>query len=428
MLKIRHGILAVAFNHIIVLLGAGGTRAVSFLTSIVLARTLGAENFGQFSLFQAAMFICCQIPVAVDAIFIRYARAKDEPDQLRLCLASATRLKIFAALSLAAASFLIGYGADFFAASGRHPMGKLLCAGMICGCFLSFMQSIANVFRVREQYGKYSAVQAVYSCAVLGAILLLAYFFKSITVNSTIIAYLTFAAVFCVVSLAMVVKISGNPFKADREYNRLIFKLSKWSLLIVITYYVSCRADVLMLSSQLEMSKVGVYSAALQLTMAVSLLISAMGTVFLPRAVKAAETFDDLVLYFKEAIIPVCLVFSGIAVLYFIAPYIFGLLFTKEYAQSTSIFRILLVGYAFAAVYNPFSVLFYTFDRPQALFFLEAIKLAVLLALLKIFIPKFGVSGAAFSLSLSTGLYSVLGIVVICLIIRRKLLIKRKCK
>lgn len=422
----RHGILAVAINHIIVLFGAGGTRAVAFLTSIVLARTLGADNFGQFSLFQAAMLICCQIPVAVDAIFIRYAKAKDDPTQLRLCLASATRLKIFAALALAASSFLLGYGADFFAPSGNRLMGKLLCAGMICGCFLSFMQSIANVFRVREEYGKYSAVQAVYSCAVLGAILFLACFFKSLTVSSTIITYLVFACIFCVVSLAMVVKISGNPFKADREHNKLIFKLSKWSLLIVITYYISCRADVLLLSSYLEMSRVGVYSAALQLTMAVSLLISAMGTVFLPRAVKAAETFDNLVLYFKEAIIPVCLVFAGIAVLYFIAPYVFGILFTKEYAQSTSIFRILLVGYAFSAIYNPFSALFYTFDQPHLLFFLEVFKLAVLLVLLKIFITKFGVHGAAFSLSVSTGLYSVLGVIVICLIIRRKLLIKEK--
>lgn len=426
MLNIRHGILAVAINHIIVLFGAGGTRGVAFLTSIVLARTLGADNFGQFSLFQAAMFICCQIPVAVDAIFIRYAKAKDEPSQLRLCLAAATRLKIFAALTLAASSFLVGYGADFFAPGGNQLTGKLLCAGMICGCFLSFMQSIANVFRVREQYGKYSAVQAVYSCAVLGAILCLAYFFKNLNVFSTILTYLAFACIFCVISLAMVVKISGNPFKADREYNKLIFKLSKWSLLIVITYYISCRADILLLSSYLEMSSVGIYSAALQLTMAVSLLISAMGTVFLPRAVKAAETIDNLVLYFKEAIIPVCLVFSGIAVLYFIAPYVFGILFTKEYAQSTSIFRILLAGYAFSAIYNPFSALFYTFDKPHVLFFLELFKLASLLVLLKIFIPRLGASGAAFSLSVSTGLYSVLGILTICLIIRRKLLFKAK--
>lgn len=411
-------IINVAKAYLIVLLGTGGARAVAFLTSIILARKLGAESFGQFSLFQSAMFICWQMPQAFDTAFIRYAKSEDSQMHIKECLAAATRLKIYFALLMLLSAYPVMLAFEHFKADGGI-LGKLAAAGIICGSFLCFLGSIANLMRVKEQFGRFSIVQGIYNLTIFLIVVLLAYVLKTIDLKNSITIFLFVAFIYGALSLYLVYRISGNPFKAPAELNRLIFKISKWILPTVVAFYFFARIDILMLSSAISFTEVGIYSVAGQLVLVVTLIISAASTVFMPRsipAIRSREAFKD---YIKESIIPILLILLGISFLYAAAPWIFTILFTAEYSGATKILRILLLGYVAVALYTPLSFLFYAIDRPNLRFYLEGLKLVMAILLLYFIIPIYGARGAAWAMSITMAFNSVLSAGVLFLLLKK---------
>lgn len=416
---LKKNIIHVARAYLIVLLGTGGARALAFLTSIMLARSLGAESFGQFSLFQSAMFICWQIPQAFDTAFIRYAKSEDSLTHIKECLAAATRLKIFFALIMLLSAYPVMLGFDHFRPEGG--LGKLAASGIVCGSFLCFLGSIANLMRVKEQFGRFSVVQGIYNLTICILVFFLAYVLKVLELKSAIVIFMLVASAYGLGSLYLVRRISGNPFKAPAHLNKRLFAVSKWLLPTVVAFYFFSRIDILMLSSSVDFAAVGVYSAAGQLLLIITLVIGAASTVFMPRSIPAIKSHTALAEYFKESIIPILLILAAIVLLYITAPWIFALLFTAEYSGATEILRILLYGYATIALYTPASFLFYAIDRPDLRFYLEGLKLVMAMMFLYFIIPVYGAIGAAWAMCISMAFNSILSGVVLFLLLRKRL-------
>lgn len=416
----KKNIIHVARSYLIVLIGTGGARAIAFLTSIILARSLGPESFGQFSLFQSTMFICWQIPQAFDTAFIRYAKSEDSKEYIRQCLAAATRLKIcFSVLALVCAYpvALIIKNLN----SGDAKASLLVAAGIACGSLLCFLNSIANLMRVRESFGKFSIVQGLYNITVFLVIAFMAYVLQVLDIQNTLATIILIALVYGLGSLYIIIRVSGNPFKAPKELNRLLFSLAKWVLPTVVAFYFFARIDILMLSALIPFEKVGIYSAAGQLILVVSLVISAASTVFMPRSVNAVKSREALAAYVKEAIIPLLMIVGSILFLYIAAPLIFSILFTPEYASSAEILRILLIGYVFVGLYIPISFLFYSIDRPDLRFYLEGFKLVVAIILLYFIVPRYGTHGAAWAMSATMALNSIISTMVLFILLRKSI-------
>lgn len=408
-------LLKVAAAHMIVVLGTGGAKAIAFATSIILAHSLGADSFGQISLFTATMLITWQVPQAFDTAFIRYAKATDSKEDLHQSLRAATRLKfIFAFFSIAAA-FPIAFLVNHFSEEAAHN-GSLVSAGIICGSMLSFVSSLANIMRVREQFAKYSLVQGFYNLAILLAIVVLVYVIKAAYIQNVLRIYMVMAFIFGGGSIFIVCKFSGNPFKASPDAKKAIFNFGKWVFLVTVAFFLASRIDILTLPYFISYSDVGIYSAALQLILVISMLNSSMSTVFMPRSIKAVQSRESLIGYFKESAIPIGVVLGGIVFLYSIAPLCFRILFPPEYSPATDIFRILLIGQFFQTFYLPFSFLYYAIDRPDIRCILEYAKLGVMLALLLLFIPQRGMTGAAEAMSTAMAINCFLCIGVFVLI------------
>lgn len=416
----KKNILHVAKSYLIVVIGTGGARAIAFLTSIVLARSLGPGNFGQFSLFQSAMFICWQVPQAFDTAFIRFAKSEDSKEYINECLAAATRLKIFFSIIAIGLAYPIALFINSLG-STEAKSGFLITAGIVCGVLLSFMSSIANLMRVRESFIKFSIVQGLYNLTVFIFIAFMAYILRVINIQNTLTAVMFIACVYGLGSLCFIYKTSGNPFKAPPEMSRLLFSLVKWILPTVVAFYFFARIDILMLSAFLPFESVGIYSAAGQVILIVSLVIGAASTVFMPRSINAVKSREALVTYVKESIIPLCLIGGSILLLYISAPLIFSLLFTSAYAASVEILRILLVGYIFVGLYIPLSFLFYAIDRPDIRFCLEAGKLVTAIILLYFIIPYGGPKGAAWAMSAAMALNSIISSIVLVIFLKKNL-------
>lgn len=412
-------IIKVAYANFIVLLGTGGARALAFLTSIILARVLGAEGFGQFSLFQSAMFISWQIPQAFDTAFIRYAKAEDSNQHIKECLAVATRLKIIFAALMIVGAYPVGKIILYFNPDSPE-LGKLALQGIVCGAFLCFLNSVANLMRVKEQFGRYSILQGVYNLTVLCVVVIMGYLLKILTVELTIITLMCIAVFYGIGSLWFVIRVSGNPFKSYSIFSKKLFNLAKWVLLTVVAFYFFSRIDILMISFAITFEEVGIYSSAGQLILIVSLMIGAVSTVFMPRSVNAVKSKAALRSYIMESIIPLAIIGGGILFLYLSAPLFFSMIFTAEYKEGATILRILLLGYVFVAVYTPLSFLFYAMNRPDLRFYLEASKLVMAIALLYFIIPIYGLVGAAWSMSACMAINSIFSTIVLGMLLKRQ--------
>lgn len=411
-------VIKVALAHLTVIIGSGLSKAIAFATSIILARVLGTYNFGQISLFTVTMLITWQVPQAFDTAFIRYVKATDDKDDLYQYLRASTRLKcIFSFLTIIAAwpaAILV----DAFSTEVTSH-GYLVGVGMICGSMLSFVSSLANILRVREQFAKYSTVQGCYNLAIFIAVAFIAYVLKVANIQNVLLVYIIVAFLFGVSSIVIVIKFSGNPFKASAEAKNNIFHFGKWMFLVAVAFYLAFRIDVLTLPYFIPYNEVGIYSAALQLVLVIGMLNSSMSTVFMPRSIKAVQSHENMLGYFKEAIIPISIVLGAIAFLYIIAPFCFKLLFPPEYAPATEIFRILLIGQCFQALYLPFSFLYYAIDRTDIRCVLDYAKLAFMFGLLLLFIPKNGMIGAAQAMSLAMAINCFTGIALFFFLLKR---------
>ena len=84
-----------------------------------------------------------------------------------------------------------------------------------------------------------------------------------------------------------------------------------------------------------------------------------------------------------------------------LAPYIVIYLYGDQYVLSVKILRILLLGWAFGVIFIPFSFLFIALDDSKTRFYIELINFIIAFSLLTIFVPWYGVIGAAYAISIT---------------------------
>jgi len=111
------------------------------------------------------------------------------------------------------------------------------------------------------------------------------------------------------------------------------------------------------------------------------------------------QSKDTLKLYFKESLAAVCIVNIFILILIVFAPVIIQIIFGNEYSSASTVLRILLAGWLFWIIYQPFSYLFYTLEDSRTRFMLESMKLAMGIIFLIKLVPLYGITGAAISIA-----------------------------
>jgi O-antigen/teichoic acid export membrane protein len=382
--------------HVVV--GNGFARGLTLLNSMAVARVLGPEDFGKFSLFYVASVLAWQMPQGFDTTYVRFARGCSDrgakQEYLKASIAGKAAY-VLVALLIAVAGLAIR---DAVTASSES-YGSLLLSGIVSGCALSFNGSVTVVFQEREQFGRYSLMNNLTSGAFSLALLALWLWPGAFAISNILSAYIAVSIVIGTVSLAVVLAKTGgwSGFRRERFFEVVSF--GKWIFGVTILYYLFQRCDVLLLARLLPYGNVGVYSTAAQLAMLVSLLTGSVGAVFMPKAMEATKSRDGLRAYVRAAALPVAAVLFGILALMAFAGPLLTLAFGEQYAAAVPILRILLLGWVFSTIYIPFSYMFYGLDEPQLRFALEAVKLTLVLVALIFLIPWLGPTGAAWGVT-----------------------------
>ena len=187
-------------------------------------------------------------------------------------------------------------------------------------------------------------------------------------------------------------------------------------LVSTVIVMITLKVDVWLMGVYLDEAEIGIYNVALRFSLPLTLVIGALTTALWPRASAATSGIEIRRLLgrtFKASgLVALGGVFYAIG-----APMLAPFLFGKEYGNSVILAQIISMGYCVAILANPAGVVGYSMGMARIYWKVNLIQFIVVVVLLFLLLPKFGVLAAAWIFVLST----ILGSSIIGTILWRKL-------
>ena len=393
-----------------VVFGAGVGRGLSFFTTLLLARFLGAHGFGIFSVFFTIMMLVWQIPGVIDAIYVRYAKVgtnKDKTEYIRTAFLMKGALFILLQICAYPVAFLLAHYVF-----NKPEIIFYLVIAIISGAFLSLFTSLGSIFQAEGSFSAFAIVNAFFYVIVFFSILIILLFKFNITPVAAALVYSVSAFVAGILVMIYLYNLVKPLVPTHRPLLYDMIHFGKWLLGVGLVEIFLQRLDVLFLTRFTTYEQLGIYSVAVRMAMFATILTSSSTVIFMPRGCESLRSAKHLKSYFKESIIVTFGLTLPILALIIISPVVIKILFGLEYIHCLVSARILLLESIFVLLYTPFTFLFYATGNTRQIFYFMLARTTVAVVSLFLFVPKFGLAGAASSIALSSFLGLLLIIVM----------------
>lgn len=367
--------------------------ATQLATALILSRYLGAEGFGQYNyVFAFYMMFLAVSDLGVATVAVReIAQRREQASEVVSGLLS---LRVL----LAAGFMLVAWGAIWRLGVTPELRAALALFALILP--ITALQLPLMVFRVELTPGYPAAVGA--TSRVLGLLFVIGLAWVGAGVTAMIAAYLAAELLYLAGTLPYARRLVRFAWRVDFA---LWARALRAGLLIGLVNFFAAwinRLDFLMLERMTDLTQVGLYAAAYRVTNSVETLpLLVMGTVY-PLLARHKDDRARLRRIYQQSLL--YLVGLGLAVglgVTALAPVIVRLLFGHGYAGTTAALRVLVWSsvcvYAFLTSNN----LLLGAGRERRLLVLYAVGAALNLGLNLLWIPRFGIVGAALATTTS---------------------------
>ena len=273
---------------------------------------------------------------------------------------------------------------------------------------LVFIRSICGLFLGLQRYYAFNllvvAPLALYGILNVGSIL-----WSTISPSVVLSNYAVAMFVMMVVALFMILRTETIRFKASWSVGKQSFLTGLKSSASTILLFLLFRVDIFLINYFLGTEQAGLYSIAIIISELLQKFANTSGTVIFPKIAGSKDAREGRALSYRVLIF-VCVV--GIvfaALLYLVGGKLIVLLFKERFAMAVHPLHILLPGTVVMAMGKIilFSLWGQGFPRITVLLPLVSFILNIFLNLM--LIPRYGITGAAISTSVS---YVVFGVTI----------------
>ena len=365
---------------------------------------LGKNDFGVFTIYYLSLTISAIIPGSLDTTFIKFAKSKSE-DKVKYFSASIVMKSFYVIIVMFLGICILSFDSE--------SVLRYVSLGVMSGSFLCFSHSLATLYQEKENFFKYSIIEMFFSVGVFASIGVVYLFSFDFNINDVLVLY---SAVAVVVGLFFLIYLQAKVnfwSKFDMGTIRSLFGLGKWVIGAAIFIFLFPRLDVFLLPFFVSLDDVGVYGAASQLMMAVSLMIRSMSNVVLPRSMTALESLTQFKAYLVSITGSVLAIIGIIFVFIIFSDDIVNITYGNDFVFASKLLQIMLLGTAFLSIYIPFSYLFYAINAPQIRFFIELGKFFFGFIIIITCIKIYGTVGASVGMALTNIIYSVFSFTII---------------
>jgi len=404
---------AAARDAMLVLVAQGVGTAIALATDALLFRRLSLPERGFFSAalaLQSVLLILCDLGVSLTTVRVGaeyYARGLVQEAHLVFRRALVTR--IILGFGVAALAFFFSHAlVEYPLHAGKRMALVWSAASAIVG--ISMIAWGVDVAQARRKFGNYLATQL--AAAVIRGWILITMITRmsspdADTLSSASADMLMWgvAAAACLAGILSVVmqrEVLESPKISDTSHDAVLAELSRFSgyaAATVVLAGLGGYVELLLIQPMLGAESTAVYDGARRLAMLLPLISTATTTVLLPRAA-ALNSIQACQEYSAKALrVSLPLAFAAAGGLAVLGSVLVPLFWGDKYDASIPLLRWLCFGFFFNVLFNPLSLVLYPLRRENLLLGLNALSIVLSLALGFLLIPRFGPSGAAWSVA-----------------------------
>ncbi len=346
------------------LLGNIFYAGINFISLALIARFLGPYQFGDFSLLYAILsMIVIIIDFGMGVSVVKFSSefySQKKFEEFRGLFSISFKIKLYISILV----FIIGIVSSQLISTVILNNANLtipLILVFIGGIGLSLFDFMKLYFQSKQEFGKYSLYLIISASLQFILIILISNFFFLNLLNSIFIFCLIPFILFFVMLVLIDKSIIFSNVKAQ-NYKKIL----NFNIYIIISSLCAMlynRIDLFFLNSLLSNNSVGLYSAAYQTAIMITLLTNSISFILLPKISsllkpkEIRDAYKNILKYFS-------LVYLIIIPIAFITPFLMIFLYGIEYSQSISIFQILIFSIGLSIIINPLSILIYKVNKP----------------------------------------------------------------
>jgi O-antigen/teichoic acid export membrane protein len=379
---------------------AGLTLAL--LSSIVIARALGPEGIGVYTLaILFPLLIITFTNLGIGPATVYYVA--QEKYSLREVLGN----NVLLSAVIGTVATLIGLGLVVLSQGQIFPSvapSYLALALLLVPVNLFSQQYINHILLGARRIKEFNAASVLQRLLFLPLVFLTTAVL-GLGVFGALWATILSSAVLCVFLFAWVVRVAGGiRYRLNYAYLRDAFRYALKAYLGNIIGFLNYRIEVFLLGIFLPVAAVGFYAVAVALAEKLWFLSESASTVLFPTV--SAEKDEHQRKTFTPLVSRNILLLTslGAAALFLVSEWVIVLLYSEEYLLSVRLFRILLPGIVLLSASRILANDIAGRGRPLLNTYVGAIGVVLQVALNLVWIPRYGATGAAWATTVSYGI------------------------
>lgn len=388
-----------------------------FLTHMLISRYYGAEILGVFNLILALMMLAGMLSrVGLDMYIVRVIPPLEHNHiAISLFLKEVFKIVLIAGILVSLIFYLLSDTINTYIFKSFDANNYLIGLIFVILPF-AFFNMLPEVFRAFHDVKIYSFFRNFAENFLL--LIVLAFgIYTSLKFNPVYVLY--FVVVLITVTLTLVL----YKFLKKRNINLLIkgkykdrilansYPMFLTSSMILLMGYV----DSFMISYYLDEYQVGIYSACIKLSFAVTFILAAINGFIGPKISQAyakgdSEKVKQIYGYSVKLIIIATL---PISTLLYVFPEFFLGLFGKEFLVATSTLIIVNTAYLINAMCGPVGYVLNMTDNQHIFMKVVLIGIVLNIVLNVVLIPSYHINGAAIATLISMGFWNILSFIIL---------------
>lgn len=377
-----------------------------FALNIILAKVLDQELFGIFSLSILVLMTVAEISdFGLNAGLLRFAPyylATNQTDKLKQLVKMIWRWRVVVVLILTMGGLVLAYPVSryIFGQVKLTPYLTFTSLGIGGVILLGFL---ATYLQAKQRFFYQASLQSLKGfLRLLIVLILLVFGVRNLFVYLSV--YISVPWILFLLNFKEFPK-DFRQVEIDLEAkNKLNSQLAHFSFWLTISSLISIfasRVDQAMVSHLLGLSEVAVFTVAWQLIQFFPVIYNSVSSVLMPK-ISSLTNKNDLKIFIKRAFKWVLVVVLGMGMLIYPSQYLISFLFGTKYLASMPVYLILAYGYLLNILIVPFSLLVNVFNRTYWIAVSGVMQVAVILIGNAVFIPTYGIMGAAYTFALAT--------------------------
>lgn len=370
-----------------------------FGLNVILARSLGKESYGVFSLSVLVLMTVAEMSdFGLSAGLLRFAPyyiATKQDDKLQQLLKIIWRWRISLTFVLTGGCIVLAYPiARYVFGQPEITFYIMYTAIGIGGVIL--LGLLATFLQAKQRFFYNASLQSLKGFLRL-AIVAILYWIGVKSLFAYLSVYILVPWVLFLTNYHLFPKnFRKHVVEEDvkKKLHSSLARFSFWLTVSSLTSILASRVDQAMISHFLGLADVAIFTVAWQLTQLFPIISSSIASVVMPK-ISSVQTKAELRIMLKKALVWVTAATALVAIAVYPSQYLILLFFGGAYAAAMPVYTIIACGLVLNIFAIPFSMVINVFNQTQLVAYSGIVQVIINVICNFIFIPKYGVVGAA---------------------------------